>query len=166
MTAWHMQRKARGVAVLFSVCFFLFLCMFVKEFKILPWAGKAFCFSEWEQLLGISEGSVIDTSWSISQLFARFANKTWPCWNKIYISKYFRSKTCHIYFSVHTAHFVLLFENYRFTCNFFPKCYGLMIIYLLFGMIYETNFCKSLSSLFFFKLVFYHGYETSYIVDK
>lgn len=44
MIAWSMQREAKGVTVLFSVCFFLFLCMFVEEFKIFPWAGKAFCF--------------------------------------------------------------------------------------------------------------------------
>lgn len=59
MTAWSMQRKAKGVMVLFSVYFFLFLWMFVKEFKIFLWAEKAFCFSEWEQLLGMRALSLI-----------------------------------------------------------------------------------------------------------
>lgn len=78
MTTLSMQRKAKGSHG-FLFCLFLVLCMVVKELKIFPWATKAFCFSEWEQLLVINEGSVIDTSWSISRLVARFANETWPC---------------------------------------------------------------------------------------
>lgn len=133
MTPLSTQRKAKGVTVFFSVCFFLFLCMVVKEFKMFPWARKTFCFSEWKQLLGNNEGSVIDTSWSLVDLLQDLPTK--PGHIKIQFISPNISGLRHVRYVFQFS--LLIFchsENYRFLAIFFWNTVA--SLYFSCGMIY------------------------------
>lgn len=107
-----MQKKAKRATAFFSVCLFIFMCMVLEEFKTFPRAREAFCCFKLEQLLGISEGSVIDTSWSISQCCKICQQSLAILRYKLYLQIFQMSD---IYFSFQPAHFFATDWDYRST---------------------------------------------------
>lgn len=124
MTTSTMQRKTKGVTVSFSVRFFLFLCMVMKEFKILPWARRAFCVCGQEQLEPVRALSSIPAG-AFIYLLRDLPTK--PAHDKIqFISTNISGlRPVRSIFKFSLLIFLPPFENYRLTSIFFKKYCGL-----------------------------------------